>query len=157
MHRVTAKRGDRGKETLIEQSSQPLSTSCRMDTEKMDIGLVGIGLRNEPDEECDDLTINNSGEAGGPEVDEEESGQHGRHRPTTPPCINDRNDRLIIAWFYLADDNPFHRFPLSSKGWLACTLLHLWNQVKHVISLSDWDAQIAQYCIGRYQMKVEVG
>jgi hypothetical protein len=32
----------------IEELSEPLSTSCRMHIETMDIGLVGIGFETNP-------------------------------------------------------------------------------------------------------------
>ena len=39
--RPAAMRGSRGKEMLIEESPQPLSTSCGMHLEEVDVGLVG--------------------------------------------------------------------------------------------------------------------
>jgi hypothetical protein len=94
---ATAKRGSLGKETLIEEAHQPLPTTCGMHAEAMDASLVGKGLRNEPDEEPNDLTIIYGGKAGGAEVDEEEFGEHCGHMPTTPPFINNRDDRLIVV------------------------------------------------------------
>ena len=113
--RAAAMRGSRGKEMPIEEAPQPLSTTCGMHAEEVDVGLVGKGLRNETDEEPNDLTIINGREAGRAEVDEEELGKHGSHRPTTPPCINNRDDRLIVGLLQISDDNLGYCLLLSRQ------------------------------------------
>jgi hypothetical protein len=86
-----------------------------MHANEVDVGLVGKSLRNEPDEEPNDLTIIYGGKAGGAEVDEEEFGEHCGHMPTTPPFINNRDDRLIVVLLYMSDDDLGHSLLLSRQ------------------------------------------
>jgi hypothetical protein len=55
---------------LTEEIPQPLSTTCEMHAKEMGVDPIGKGLRNEPDEEANDLIIINGVEPGGTEVDE---------------------------------------------------------------------------------------
>jgi hypothetical protein len=59
-----------------------------MHSQKVDVCLIGKGLRNKPDEEGYNLAIIYGDKAGRKEVDEEEFWEHCGHLPTTPPFIN---------------------------------------------------------------------
>jgi hypothetical protein len=86
-----------------------------MHAKEVNIGLVRKGLRNEPDEETYDPTIIHDGEASGTEVDEEEFGEHCGHRPSTPPFIDDRDDRLVVLLLDMSDDNLGHDLLLTRQ------------------------------------------
>jgi hypothetical protein len=129
---TSAKRGGRGKEMLTEEIPQPLSTTCEMDSEEMGVGLIGKGLRNEPDEEANDLIIINGGESGGTEVDEEALGEHCGPMPTTPPFINKQDGRVIAVLLYMTNDH------------LGCSLFQ-YRQHAQVVNQATATARISSY------------
>lgn len=43
------------------------------------------------------------------------------------------------------------------SSWLGNSLLHMRNQMAHVLTLSDLDARHSQYSVCRDQVKVEIG
>jgi hypothetical protein len=90
---------------LTEEIRQPLSTTCEMHAKEMGVDPIGKGLRNEPDEEANDLIIINGVEPGGTEVDEKVPGEHCGPMPTTPPFINKQDGRLIVVLLYVTDDH----------------------------------------------------
>ena len=117
MHCATAKRSGRAKEMPIEEPSEPLSTSCRMHIVNMEIGLVGIGLRNEPDEERDDLTIND-----GDEGAFETTGVTHWWRNETREPVRALNDRAIGHGCVLLDHH--NTAANGDSQFTAVSLLH---------------------------------
>lgn len=87
-----------------------------MPTRDEDLDLVGSGLLNEADDQPCELSIIHGGEVGGVEVDDYQFGLDRRHRPTTPPFTDDRDDRLILLLLYMSDDDLDHGLRLSTQS-----------------------------------------
>jgi hypothetical protein len=68
----------------------------RRHTRKMDVSLIGMGLRHKSDDEPDDIAILMGYNAGFPEMLEEKPRQHRGHRSSSPPSVDDGDDLVIV-------------------------------------------------------------
>ncbi len=96
-------RRNRLEEPLVERPPHTCATPRRVDTDEVDVPLVGVGLRAEAAEEAGKLAVVVHHERRVAEVDEEELREHRRHRTATPPLIDDADHGGVVRGLGLAD------------------------------------------------------
>jgi hypothetical protein len=74
-------------EALVQRASEARTAQVGTDADEVDLGLVGIRLREEAAEEAGDPGLVLGHEARGPEVDEEQALQDVRGRAAAPPVV----------------------------------------------------------------------
>ncbi len=96
-------RRHRLEEPLVEIPRDAGATPLWIDTDEVDVRLVGVGLRPEAAEKACDLPVVVRHERRVAEMDEEELRQHRRHRPAAPPLIDDTDHGAVIHGFGVTD------------------------------------------------------
>jgi 2'-hydroxyisoflavone reductase len=96
-------RSHRLEEPLVQAAGGAGASPFRVDTDEMDVRLVLVGLGSEAAQEPDDRSAVVHHERRVTEVDEEQLREHRRHRPASPPSIDDTDHRCIVGGFGRAD------------------------------------------------------
>src|SRR5437763_8880797 len=95
-HDGPAERAHLGEEALVERGADALSPPPRIDPDEVDIGLVGVRLRQEAAQEAGELAVDLGDEARPLEVDEEQAREHRRHLAPAPPGVDDADDAAVV-------------------------------------------------------------
>jgi len=96
-------RRHRLEEALVESVRDAGAAPLGLDTDEMDVCLVGVCLRPEAAQKARDLPVVVHDERRVPEMDEEELGQHRGHRPAAPPLIDDPDHGAVVGRVGMAD------------------------------------------------------
>ncbi len=95
---------------VVELTSQPALAKLGMDTDKMYVRLLRLGLGHKANQERDNLTVFLHGKTRILKVLEKESGKHIGHTPASPPMIDHADDGPVVLF---TDVAQLHTNPSS--------------------------------------------